>query len=325
MHLRAALSSGGVRIPLSLPAPRQFDVLAVGLNSVDLLAVVDGHPAANDKMQMHGFAELPGGQSASAAAALARLGFAVSYVGRFGGDDFGRRGLDSLRAAGVDVSGSVTVPDATSQFAVILVDRQSGSRTVVWNRHPRLAMTPDDVATSLVAQARVLQVDCHETAAITAAATAARAHGTRTVIDVERVRPGIDGLLRQIDVIIAAEGFPAEFTGCGNHGQALARLQRETGAAVVCVTLGEEGSLCLAEGREYSTPAFRVPVVDTTGAGDVFRAGFVAAWLHYGEAAQLEDLLRWANAVAALKCRGLGARAACPTLPELHAFLGDHL
>ena len=314
-----------MRIPLSLPADRPLDVLAVGLNSLDLLAVIDGHPAANAKTQMHHFAELPGGQSASAAAAMARLGLTTAYIGRFGDDEFGRRGLDSLRAEGVDVADVVTVPGATSQFAVVLVDRQSGTRTVVWNRHPGLTMTPGDVPARAVAAARVLHVDCHETAAVASAAADARRAGTRTVVDVERVRPGIDSLLRHIDVVIAAEGFPAEYTGATSLGAALAALQRETGAAVVCVTLGHEGSLCLADGREIRTPAFPLQVVDSTGAGDVFRAGFIAGWLHGGEAAELEDMLRWANAVAALKCRGLGARTACPSLAELHAFLDGRM
>lgn len=300
-------------------------MLVVGLNSLDLLAVVDGHPAANAKTQMHAFAELPGGQSASAAAAMARLGLTTGYIGRFGDDDFGRRGLDSLRAEGVDVSDVVTVPGATSQFAVILVDRQSGTRTVVWNRHPGLTMTPDDVPARAVRAARVLHVDCHDTAAVASAAAVARRAGTRTVVDVERVRPGIDRLLCHIDVIIAAEGFPAEYTGATSLGAALAALQRDTGAPVVCVTLGHEGSVCLAGGQEIRTAAFPVQVVDSTGAGDVFRSGFIAGWLHGGESAELEDVLRWANAVAALKCRGLGARAASPSLAELHAFLDGRM
>ena len=300
-------------------------MLAVGLNSVDLVAVIDGHPAANAKTQMHHFVELPGGQSASSAAALARLGLTTAYIGRFGDDEFGRRGLESLRREGVDVADVVIVPGATSQFAVILVDRQSGTRTVIWNRHAGLTMRPSDIPSRAVAAARVLHVDCHETAAVTAAAVEARHAGTRTVVDVERVRPGIDALLRHIDVIIAAERFPAEYTGASSLGAALAALQRETGAAVVCVTLGAEGSLCLAGGREFRTPAYPVTVVDSTGAGDVFRSGFIAGWLHGGESADLDEVLRWANAVAALKCRGLGARAACPSLAELHAYLSGRM
>ena len=70
-------------------------------------------------------------------------------------------------------------------------------------------------------------------------------------------------------------------------------------------------------------PAFPGPVVDTTGAGDVFRAGFIAGWLAGGDRAELETVLRWANAVAALKCRGLGARSASPTRAAVEALLAQ--
>lgn len=310
-----------MRIPLSLPPSRPVDALCVGLNSIDLLAEVRGYPAANSKVRLEGFSQRPGGQCATAAVALARLGLKVAYIGRVGDDAYGQEGLASLRTEGVAVDDVITVPGATSQFAVILVDRATGTRTVLWHRHPGLAMTPADVPASAVASARLLHVDCHETACVTAAAEAARAAGTRTVIDVEKVRPGIDRLLRAIDVIIAAEAFPAEFTGAASVGAALARLQADTGAPVVCVTLGDEGSLARVQGREIRTPAFQVPVVDSTGAGDVFRAGFIAAWLHAGEAAEAEEAFRWANAVAAMKCRGPGARTAAPTLTELRRFL----
>jgi sulfofructose kinase len=314
-----------VRIPLTLPQGRPTDVLAVGLNSIDLLAEVDGHPPPNAKARLHALSERPGGQAASAAVALARLGVRVRYIGRFGDDDYGRRGVESLEAEGVDASASVVVPGASSQFAVVLVDRGTGARTVLWHRHAGLTMQPEDIPESAIAAAAVLHVDCHETPAVTAAAETARRLGTRTVIDVEKVRPGIDRLLRSIDVVIAAESFPAEYTGRKDLGAGLARLQEDSAASIVCVTLGEEGSLCRAGGQEFRTPAFRVPVVDSTGAGDVFRAGFIAAWIHGRGNAELEEALRWANAVAALKCRGLGARTTAPTLAELRDFLSGSM
>jgi len=252
---------------------------------------------------------------------MARLGLRTSYIGRVGDDDYGRRGLDSLVAEGIDVAGVVTVPGVTSRFAVILVDRRSGTRTVLWHRDPALLMEPADIPARAVGAVRVLYVDGSEVAAATAATEEARRCGTRTVIDIEKTQPGTDRLLRSIDVIIAAEAFPVELTGASSLGLALARMQEQTGAPVVCVTLGEEGSLARVGGREIRTPAFRVPVVDSTGAGDVFRAGFLAAWLHGGDATEVEDALRWANATAALKCRGLGARTTTPTLTELRAFL----
>ena len=76
-------------------------------------------------------------------------------------------------------------------------------------------------------------------------------------------------------------------------------------------------------GTEIHTSGFQVPVVDTTGAGDVFRGGFIAGWLAAGARTQAEDILTYANAVAAMKCRALGARTAIPRRAEVESFLAS--
>ena len=103
----------------------------------------------------------------------------------------------------------------------------------------------------------------------------------------------------------------------------LAALARRFQPALVCATLGQEGSLALVAGTEIHTPGFRVPVVDTTGAGDAFRGGFIARWLAGGDRAHVEDVLTYANAVAALKCRALGARTAIPRRAEVEQLLAS--
>jgi sulfofructose kinase len=134
------------------------------------------------------------------------------------------------------------------------------------------------------------------------------------------VRPGINELLQNIDAIIAAQEFPGELTGYGDPGRALGAIAREFGAPLVCVTLGAEGSLALCGGRELRTPAFPVDCVDSTGAGDAFRGGFAAGILRAPDG-DIEDVLRYANAVAALNCRALGARGGMPTSGEVERLL----
>jgi sulfofructose kinase len=151
-------------------------------------------------------------------------------------------------------------------------------------------------------------------------ARCARRAGIPTIIDVERVRPGINELLQHIDVIIAAQDFPSALTGYEETGRALAALSREFAATVVCVTLGADGSLARSGGREIRTPAFSVDCVDTTGAGDAFRGAFAAACLRAPDG-DVEDALRFANAVAALNCRGLGARGGLPWNEEVERLL----
>jgi sugar/nucleoside kinase (ribokinase family) len=312
-----------MRMPMGLPPAegRPFDVVGFGLNMTDLLVVVEGFPRPGSKQPVRRQAYSPGGQAASAMVACARLGWRARYVGCFGDDENGRQGRSSLADEGVDISACRVAADTRNGMSVILVDDRTGERTVLWSRDPGLKLRPDDVDPAAVGVGRVLLVDCHDTAASTAAARHARRAETRTVIDVERVRDGIEALLAEIDMIITAQNFPAALTGKSAPGAALRAIRDAYHPALVCMTLGAEGSLALVGDVEVRTPGFRVPVVDSTGAGDVFRGGFISGWLRGGDDAELEDVLRYANAVAALKCRGLGAREASPTPAEVDALL----
>ena len=317
-----------MRIPFNIPPRegREFDVVGFGLNSLDLLAVVGEFPKPDSNQQLQRFARLPGGQAATAMVTCRRLGWKSRYVGRFGADEHGRMCRESLEREDIDLSAAVTIEGAFNQFAVILVDARTGQRTVMWDRDPALRMTAADVRSEAIESGRILLVDCHETAAATRAAQIARARGMPTVIDVEKVRPAIRDLLEQIDVIIASQSFPSELTGYTDTGRALQALAEEfPRAPIVCVTLGVDGSLARCGGREFRTPAFAIPCVDSTGAGDVFRGGFIAALLRGGSGMPLEDALQYANAVAALKCRALGARAGIPRAEEVDELLGSGL
>ncbi len=315
-----------MRIPFRLPSPtdRRFDLVGLGLNSVDLVAVVAEYPVSNSKQRLQRFARLPGGQTATATAVAARLGWRASYIGSFGGDELGTLSRTSLEDEGVDIGAARTVPEATNQFAVVLVDARSGERTVLWDRHPALTMDPGDVVESAVCAGRMLLVDCHETAAATRAARYARAAAIPTVLDIEKVRPGINDLLQLSDAIIAAEAFPAELTGYESPGRALEAIAREFQAPLVAVTLGAAGSLARCGGREIRTPAFRLDCIDSTGAGDAFHGGFAAACLAAdGADVDIEDVLIYANAVAALNCRALGARGGMPTAADVQRLIAS--
>lgn len=311
-----------MRIPFSVPTPasRPFDIVGFGLNSVDLLAVVAEYPVPNTKQRLQRFARLPGGEIATAVAACARLGWRSRYVGSFGDDELGAVSRESLTAQGVDISAARTVAGATSQFAVILVDARSGDRTVLWDRHPALTMDPADVPENAVTSGRLLLVDCHQTPASTRAVRYAREAGIPTIINVEKVRPGIAELLQNIDAIIAEEEFPTSLTGHEGLGRALEVMGRDFGASLVCVTLGDAGSLAWCNGREIRTPPFQVDCVDSTGAGGVFRGAFASGCLAMPDG-EIEDVLTFANAAAALNCRALGARGGLPDAEEVERFM----
>jgi sugar/nucleoside kinase (ribokinase family) len=311
-----------VRIPFSIPLPgtRPFDVAGFGLNSVDLLTVVAEFPVSNSKQRLQRVARMPGGQIATALVTCARLGWRARYIGSFGDDEYGTLSRESLIDEGVDVSAARTVAGATNQFAVVLVDARTGERTVLWDRHPALTMTAEDVPQQAATSGRVLIVDCQETGAATQASRYAREADLLTVVDVEKVRPGIAELLQNIDVIIAAEDFPTALTGYEDRARALEAMAREFGARLTCVTLGNEGCLAWCAGRFIRSPAFHVDCLDSTGAGDVFRGAFVSACLRTPDA-DIEDVLAYANAAAALNCRALGAQAGIPRHAEVEQLI----
>ena len=311
-----------MRIPFSIPAQgtRPFDVAGFGLNSIDLLTVVAEFPTRDSKQKVQRFARMPGGQTATALVTCSRLGWSARYIGSFGDDELGKLSRDCLVGEGIDVSAARTVVGAKNEFAVVLVDARTGERTVLWDRDPDLTMTADEVRQDASTWGRMLMLDSHDTVAATQAARYAREAGLTTFLDVEKVRPGIGDLLHQIDAIIAAQEFPSALTGYEDPGRAIEAMAREFGARLTCVTLGADGSLAWCDGRQIRTPAFQVDCVDSTGAGDVFRGAFVSACLRAPEG-DIEDVLAYANAAAALNCRALGAQASIPGPAEVEQLL----
>jgi sugar/nucleoside kinase (ribokinase family) len=310
-----------VRIPFTIPKPadHEFDVVGVGENSVDYIGVAAEPPTPRSKQPLVDFTTAPGGQIATAIVTCVRLGWRGRYIGAFGGDEAGRRSRDSLVQENVDVAFCTTIADAANRIAVILVDARSGERTILWHRDARLriGVVPTAAATS----GRLLLVDGEDVHAAGEAAATARRAGIPTIADVDEVTSGTDALLRQIDALIMSEDFPARLTGQAHIGRALEAIEREYGAALVCATLGAGGSLARCGGREIRTPPFPTACRDTTGAGDVFRGAFASACLQWPDG-DVERVLAYANAGAAISCRGIGARGGLPAAREIDALLG---
>src|SRR3972149_1310576 len=122
-----------------------FDVVGIGLNAIDYLCCVPRYPVPGEKLRMTGFSRQGGGQVATALVALSRWGLRTMYVGNVGDDEHGRLSLSLLREEGIDVSRARTVPGAASQFAVILVQGDSGERTILWERDARIRIRPGEV------------------------------------------------------------------------------------------------------------------------------------------------------------------------------------
>jgi sugar/nucleoside kinase (ribokinase family) len=193
---------------------------------------------------------------------------------------------------------------------------------VIWKRDKDLAFSAEDAPTDIVSRAAILHLTLHDTDAALEMARAARQSGTIVSIDVDKEFAGIEDLLLQVDLLIASSEFPSRLLGIEDHRKALPEMARRFGCRVCGVTLGERGSLLFADGVFIESAGYAVPggCRDTTGAGDAFRVGLIYGLLNDSS---VEDAARSANAVAALKCRAIGARTSLPNEKELQLFLRD--
>lgn len=299
-----------------IPLARRFDVVGFGLNSVDHLCVVRRHPRLDSKQQLVTYDRQPGGQVPTALVALQRWGLCTAYVGTFGDDAGGAMSRASLADEGVDLSASLTRPNTRQQVSVILIDEVSGERSVLSERVPELILRADELPRDRLVDGSVLLMDAVDMPTAIEAARLAREQGVLTVLDTDTPAAGIDELLALTDVLIVAAEFPVRLTG-NNDLRAALRETARRGPWLVGVTLGPGGALALAQGELHYVPAFRVPVVDSTGAGDIFHAGSIYGLL---QGWPIPKTLRFAAAAAALKCEKLGGRPGIPTLERASAL-----
>ncbi len=303
---------------IDLPPDAEFDVVGFGLNAVDHLCVVDEFPERDTKPRVREFARTAGGQAASATVLCARLGLRAKYVGKVGGDETGAFSLESIRSEGVDVSDVVTVPGVSNQLAMVIVDRGTGERTILWHRPDEIATTPSEITPEKVACGRILLVVGHDEPAAARAAELAKERGIPVVMDAESVKKATAAVVALTDVLIASRRFPERFTGRDNLDDAVAALL-DAGPSIVCVTLGRHGAvLTTGRGLVYSSPAYDVDVVDTTGAGDAFHGAFL-----YGVLAgwPVGRVLDFSNAAAGLNCTELGARGGARSLEDIEELM----
>jgi sugar/nucleoside kinase (ribokinase family) len=311
-----------MRFPFILSDNKEFDAVGFGLNAVDHLIVVPEYPAFDTKIRLREHQQTAGGQAATTMVGLQRLGFKTAYAGRFGSDAEGQFGFQALKSESVDTEFAEVIEGARNQVAFIIVDARNGERTIIWDRDERLSYGAREAPVPLASRGRILHLDAHDPPASASMAEAARAAGTIVSADIDNIYEGLPKLLPLLNILITSREFPHRLTGIADERASLVELKARYGCGIVGMTKGRDGAMIYCAGQFIDSPAYEVPggCRDTTGAGDAFHTGFLYGLLS-GE--DVETSLRMANAVAALKCRSLGARTALPDENELTEFLGN--
>ena len=295
---------------------QKVDVVGVGLNATDTLIPLPHFPILGSKVEFYSADVLPGGQVATAIVACQRWGLQTRYVGKVGEDAAADIHRAEFAKLGVEAHLHVA-PGCPSQQAFILVD-ENGERTVLWKRDHRLTLRPEELQRDWIVEARALHVDGHDVEAATVAAGWARLAGVPVIADLDEVYPGVEALLGKVDYLITSRDIPGRVTGEMDLRDALRALCSRFACRLAAATLGQEGVLAWDGTQFHYAPAYRVQTLDTTGAGDIFHAGFIYGLIRGWPLARQLD---FACAAAALNCKAIGARGAIESAETIESFM----
>lgn len=315
----------------------------VGLSDVvvDVYLRVNRLPGLGEKVQATFMGRMAGGTVPNAMCAASRLGARTYFVGRAGDDDHGALATDDLRRFGVDTSHVRTVPGSATAWTVVVLT-PSGERVIylvsdacspdgdtpecrdAGSRWPQGITAIEEEDLTLIRESDALYLSPHiGREALSQALAAAKAGGTLVAVDLERAAleylESPWQIMASCDMVFLNDEACSWLAGCAGvpPDEVLARVAR-LGPSFVVNTKGPRGALVLAGGQEIMSPGFKVPVADTTGAGDCFNAAFLCAVLWGWDAG---TALRFANAAGALAVTAVGPRGNLPTLQQVLEFM----
>ena len=291
-------------------------ILGIGDPCMDFLAFADELPGYDKQVHLREYGWQGGGKVATAMAAVGRLGGQAALIGGVGEDAFGRFCVADLKRHGVDTQGVFVDPGKGTEFCICISEPVHMSRCLIYKRGGARDIAVGDLKEALFAQADLVHLPYmsadevpHMAGVMREAARLAHAHGARVSVDLDFM-PQDDADFQMTDIVAASEAFYRKRFGDSEDYEGACREMLALGVRQIVFTLGPRGSVGMSEDEPFfHAPGYRVPVMDTTGAGDVFHGALL-----YGLANDwtLKDSAQFANAVAAFKCTRLGGRAGIP-------------
>lgn len=301
---------------------KKFDILGLDFPCMDLNVNIDGMPEPNHGAGILDMSWQGGGKVSSGMVAAARLGAKCAMAAALGDDIYGRFCYQDFVRHGINVDRVLLRKGETSHLSVVLSDRRTQTRTILFRQGTVRPLGMEEVDLSAVSEAEYLFLS--DTRPLSReAAKAARAAGAKVFIDADYYTEELKDMIPLIDVFVGSEFvFDSLFPGAKEDGSsALEQACRDVldrGPGLCVFTFGEKGCAGLSQEGFFTLPAFSVEVRDTVGAGDVFHGAFLAALL---KGKSYRECARYASAVSAIKCTRIGGRAGIPDEATLEHFL----
>lgn len=294
-------------------------VACIGMAVWDRIFSVADLPSGPTKAYAQSLDETGGGPAATASVAIARLGGTSKIIGRVGEDGVGSSIVEELQRFGVDVSGLKVVAGARSAWSAVAIDT-AGERLIINFPGAGLSIAPDWLTSTTLQHCGALLADMGWPAGSEVGMRLAAEQGLPTILDADlSFAPDAVRLIGLAEHVLFSEAALRRYSQTDDPETGLLAVRRlASRARVLGVTLGSEGCMLLIEGRVERVPGFRVPVVDTLGAGDVFHGAYALA---IAEGASAMEAARFGNAAAALKCTRKGGRSGAPVRAEVEALL----
>lgn len=300
-------------------------ILGIGDPCMDFLACAEQLPAYDKQVKLMEYGWQGGGKVATALAAASRLGGDTILIGGVGEDVFGQFCINDLKRHGVNTEGIFIDPGKGTEFCICISEPVQMSRCLIFKRGGARNIGIEDFREDLFEKADIVHLPYmtskelpHMGHVMLEAARLAHKHGAIVSVDMDYM-PVDDSDFQFTDVVAASEVFYKNRFGDSDDYEKACREMLDLGVKKIIFTLGAKGSVGMAQDEPFFfAPGHKVPVMDTTGAGDVFHGAML-----YGLSNDwpLAECASFANAVAAIKCTRLGGRAGIPDLETTRHFL----
>jgi len=305
-----------------LEKTKKYKVLGVGYCAADILLNINGNLQENKKIEVREMSFQGGGPVANAMSALSKWGVDTWFAGSIGDDIYGNFIASTFEDENVNIS-ALQVFKRRKSAVSVCISHGKGLRTILYNKGnaPELKLKGSylDILNNMN-QFDALEIDGHQPEAQMYAVRECSRLKIPVILDGGSYRDEILPFLTIADHIIVSKDFADDFSKhnadiCGlskNYGVVCKKILKNK-AGVAIITLGEKGSIGYDGSRIIHVSALGIKVVDTSGAGDIYHAGYIFGLLRGWS---LEKRMKFATVVAGLKCRGIGGRTPVPSIKE---------